>query len=485
MFDFSQYEQGFREYQKQNPLGIQGVGFMAEELPGGLRLNDTGEIKQFSDYMQSIGAGNYYNQYMNTLPTDTSWSGPATLTRGLISPIQPGVGLQTAQPIKKMFDFSQYEPGFREYLKQNPTGGGGKQMITLPGNLTFYDTGEQAAFRDYMQSIGAGDYYNQYMNTHLTTGFPSKTPTISTTPAIQPSASIPQATTVPSVGLQTAQPSVNIPQAGASNMAEDTTTTTSGLSQFAQPYAEYGLAEALRQYQAGAPAYYPGQTYTEFAPQTEQALRAAEQRALAGSPVMQAGQDYLQQVLSGGFLGGSPGLEAAIQRATQPAQAAAMSGLAQRGRLGSGLGSQAVAQTVGDIAAEMSYQDYLNERTRQQQALQFAPTYAQADYYDIGQLGQVGAAREAQAQKAINEAMARYQYEQNAPQQQLGQFMDVVYGFPGKQQTTVAPLYEPSFGQQFLGGAAAFGSLYGENTPFMDRLPGLIAGGLLANVQVF
>jgi len=398
-----------------------------------------------------------------------------------------------------MFDFSQYETGFREYQKQNPTGGGGKQMITLPGNLTFYDTGEQAAFRDYMQSIGAGDYYNQYMEKFLSLDMGAYDsddwdrmnsighnavsaqiiePTVKTA---QPS-NIPQATTVPSVGLQTAQPSVNIPQAGASNMAEDTTTTTSGLSQFAQPYAEYGLAEALRQYQAGAPAYYPGQTYAGLSPQTEQALRAAEQRALAGSPVMQAGQDYLQQVLSGGFLGGTPGLEAAIQRATQPAQAAAMSGLAQRGRLGSGLGSQVVAQTVGDIAAEMSYQDYLNERTRQQQALQFAPTYAQADYYDISRLANVGAAREAQAQKAINEAMARYQYEQNAPQQQLGQFMDVVYGFPGKQQTTVSPLYEPSFGQQFLGGAAAFGSLYGENTPFMDRLPGLIAGGLLANV---
>ena len=116
---------------------------------------------------------------------------------------------------------------------------------------------------------------------------------------------------------------------------------------------------------------------------------------------MQAGQDYLQQVLSGGFLGGTPGLEAAIQRATAPAQASAMSSLASRGRLGSGLGGQAVAQTVGDIAAQMSYQDYLNERTRQQQALQFAPTYAQADYYDISQLGQVGAAREAQAQRAI------------------------------------------------------------------------------------
>jgi hypothetical protein len=78
--------------------------------------------------------------------------------------------------------------------------------------------------------------------------------------------------------------------------------------------------------------------------------------------------------------------------------------------------------------------------------------------------------------------MARYQYEQTAPQTQLGQYMNYVYGFPGQQQTTVSPLYKPSFGQQFLGGAAALGSLYGENTGFGDRLPGMVLGGLLANV---
>lgn len=257
-----------------------------------------------------------------------------------------------------------------------------------------------------------------------------------------------------------------------------TTTQTKGLPAFAEPYAQYGLSEALAQYQAGAPEYYPGQTYVEFAPQTEQALLAAEQRALAGSPVMQAAQDLMQQTLTGGFLGGTPGLEAAIARATEPAQAAAMSSLASRGRLGSGLGGQAVAKTVGDIAAEMSYQDYLNERARQQQALTYAPTFAQADYYDISQLGQVGAAREAQAQKAITDAMARYQYETTAPQQQLGEFMKFVYGYPGQTGTTVTPYFEPSTGQQFLGGAL-IGSKIFKDQPLL----GAGLGGLLGTLQ--
>ena len=78
--------------------------------------------------------------------------------------------------------------------------------------------------------------------------------------------------------------------------------------------------------------------------------------------------------------------------------------------------------------------------------------------------------------------MARYQYEQTAPQTQLGQYMNYVYGFPGQQQTTVAPLYEPSAGQKFLGGMAALGSLYPEGTSFGDRLGGSLLGGVLANL---
>jgi hypothetical protein len=68
-------------------------------------------------------------------------------------------------------------------------------------------------------------------------------------------------------------------------MAVTETVTQSGADAFTQPFLQYGMQEALKQYQQGAPAYFPGQTYTAFSPQTEQALVAQEQRALAGSPV--------------------------------------------------------------------------------------------------------------------------------------------------------------------------------------------------------
>jgi hypothetical protein len=267
-------------------------------------------------------------------------------------------------------------------------------------------------------------------------------------------------------------------------MAEQVTSGTTGLGAFATPYAEYGLAEALKQYQQGAPAYYEGQTYAGFAPQTEQALRATEQRALAGSPVLQAGQDYLQSVLSGGFLGSNPYLEDVVRRASGQAQAAGMSGLSSRGRLGSGLGTQAVTSAVGDVASNIYYGDYGAERGRQQQALAYAPQYAAADYYDISQLANVGAAREALAQKGIDEAMKRYQYEATAPQQALATYLQQAFGYPVREQTSVTSLPDPSFGQRFLGGAAAAQSFFpqgygkGEGEMSNRLYAGLLGGGL-------
>ena len=263
-------------------------------------------------------------------------------------------------------------------------------------------------------------------------------------------------------------------------MAVQEQTTTTAKDPFTQPFLQYGMQEALKQYQQGAPAYFPGQTYAAFSPQTEQALAAQEQRALTGSPVMQGAEQYAQDVLSGSFLGSNPYLQGAIQRATEPAQASAMSALAQRGRLGSGLGAQQVAQSVGDIAANMSFADYTNERSRQQAMAQYAPQLAQAGYYDIGQLANVGAAREQQAQKAITDAMARYQYEQTAPITQLQNYQNLIAGFPmGGTETTLTPYNTPSTAAQFLGGAAGVASLFPDNASFSERLPYLLGGGLL------
>ena len=272
-------------------------------------------------------------------------------------------------------------------------------------------------------------------------------------------------------------------------MADGTTETItqSGADAFTKPFLQYGMSEALRQYQAGAPQFYQGQTYAGFTPQTEQALRMQEQRALAGSPLVQQGQATL-----GSFLGstGAQGqyvppaqsglLTGAIQRALDPVQARVQSQLAQRGRLGSGAAADVMTRALGDVAANVAYRDFDTQRRLGLQAAQLAPSMAAVDYSDISRLQQVGAAREAQAERGIQEAMQRYQYEQNAPMTQLAQYQNLIAGFPqGTTSTQITPYFEPSTGQQFLGGAAALAGAMGDSATAKEKAYAGLLGGLI------
>jgi hypothetical protein len=275
-------------------------------------------------------------------------------------------------------------------------------------------------------------------------------------------------------------------------MVETTTTTTEQApNAFAQPYLQYGMAEAMRQYQEGAPQFYQGQTYAGYTPQQEQALQAQEARALAGSPLTQQAQSTL-----GSFLGstGAAGqyvppaqsglLTGAINRALAPVQQSVESALAQRGRTGSAAGARAMTEAMGNVAADVAYRDYATQRGLGLQAAQLAPSMAAQDYYDIGQLGQVGAQRQQQAQMGIDEAMQRYQSEQLMPQQQLQQYQNLIAGFPmGGTTTQITPYYQPSRGQQFLGGAAALAGTLGDNATTQDRLYAGLLGGYLGQSE--
>ena len=67
-------------------------------------------------------------------------------------------------------------------------------------------------------------------------------------------------------------------------------TTTSEIDPMLKPYISYGLDEAKTLYQAGAPEYYPGQTYVDPSAATTSGLEAAQARATAGSPLLPAAQ---------------------------------------------------------------------------------------------------------------------------------------------------------------------------------------------------
>ena len=257
--------------------------------------------------------------------------------------------------------------------------------------------------------------------------------------------------------------------------ASPTMATTSNIDPTIQPYLSYGLSEAQKQYQAGGPQYYGGQTYVSPSQTTQTGLQALEARASRGSPLTGAAQGQLQSTIQGNYLSGNPFFQGAFNPAAQAAESKFKESLgsigsaaSKAGRYGSGAmstmqqgASGQFAKTLADTAGALAYENYAAERGRQQAATLAAPQMAQADYGDIQNLIKAGQLREgytgAQQQADIN----KFNFQQNQPQVNLTNYLSGVYGNPlGRMQQSAGGQAGPSGFQNLLGTAATLGGLY-------------------------
>jgi hypothetical protein len=222
-----------------------------------------------------------------------------------------------------------------------------------------------------------------------------------------------------------------------------TVTTTSEPSAVFKPYLQYGLSEAQRLYQAGGtPVVGPSAT-------TQQAMQAAQTRAMQGSPLLGAAQTQQLGTVQGDYLSGNPFFQGAFQPAAQQATSAFNQAIgnigsqaSRAGRYGSGamgdLQSQAagqLAQSLTNTAGQLAYQNYAQERARQEAAATGAPQMAAADYGDISKLLGVGQLGEQYQQAAYAQ-----------PQQALSSFLTGIRGLPMGQTgaTTTPQYYDPT-----------------------------------------
>jgi len=234
-----------------------------------------------------------------------------------------------------------------------------------------------------------------------------------------------------------------------------------GAPSFAQPFIKYGMQEAKKLYQSGAPQYYPSSTVVGFSPETQQALSGIRAQASAGSPMVPAVQQAVMQNLTG--------TNPLFQSAMKPTIDAAMQGAMSSGRYGSGYAQKAIAEAV----APQVYQ-------AQQAAIQQAPAAYEFGFADMNKLAQVGAAREAQEQAELQADMQRFQFEQARPQEKLANYLQMILGGSGALGTqTVTPVTRnPATG--FLGGAMS-GMQLGQGTGIGGGT-GALLGGLLGGL---
>ena len=254
------------------------------------------------------------------------------------------------------------------------------------------------------------------------------------------------------------------------------TTTTSQIDPTIQPYLGYGLQQAQRLYQSGGPQYYGGQTYVSPSTATQTGLQALEARASLGNPLLQSAQNQLQNTVSGDFLSGNPFFQGAFQPAAKAAEQQFKQTLGDisskaslAGRYGSGAMGQlqdratgAFGQQLANTAGQLAYQNYADERNRQQQATMAAPAMTSADYQDIQNMLQAGQIREGYQGQQQQADIAKFNFLQNQPQQNLQNYLSLVYGNPlGRvASSTTSGAADTSTLQNALGLAAVGGGLY-------------------------
>lgn len=233
--------------------------------------------------------------------------------------------------------------------------------------------------------------------------------------------------------------------------------TTTSIDPAIKPYVTYGLEEAKRLYESPNPSFFPGQTYVSPSEQTQQALQMAQERAMAGSPLTGAAQAETLATIQG--RGINPFLAGALEQTNRLAGEQfnrniqnLQSSAASAGRYGSSaMGQQAgtaqdiFARALAEQGGQLAYNSAEAERARQMAAVGAAPQMAQADYADIQRLLTVGGAREAQSAAQLQDAMNRYNFEQNLPQAKLSQFANLFSSVP--QGSTTVQTATPTGGK--------------------------------------
>ena len=258
-----------------------------------------------------------------------------------------------------------------------------------------------------------------------------------------------------------------------------TTTTSSEPSEFIKPYFQQAIDYGQDLFESQTPQFFPMATYTGFAPQTETALQLAQARAIGGNPLLGSAQGEVNKILQGDYLSptSNPFLQNVAQQVADNVTSQVQSQFTRAGRLGSGANQEILAKQLADSQNRLFADNFAAERQRQFDATQLAPQLAQADYDDISRLGQVGAAREDLEMAKLQDAIARFDFEQQRPFLKLREYLGTIGANVPTTTFSTQPVFRNT-GAGLLGGAMT-GARLGGMVSGVSPLAGAIGGGLL------
>ncbi len=263
-----------------------------------------------------------------------------------------------------------------------------------------------------------------------------------------------------------------------------------------QPYLTKGFSEAEKLYNQGPQSFFPGQTYTDMDPARQSALQGTIGEAGNSNNVVNAATGYAQNTLggqsdnpyaallgsgasgmmdtaSGQYLNNNPFLDdiygSAADKATDEWSTTIMPGIAAQfggsGGAGSTMHSELatraggeLSDTLGQLKSSIYGGNYQQERDRQTSAqgnlaslgtnlygtgvnerlglTGQAAGLRDAQFGDFDRAAEAGKAFEEQQGKEIQGDIDRWNFEQNAEQSALQDYMSMIMGNYGSTSTT-------------------------------------------------
>jgi hypothetical protein len=232
------------------------------------------------------------------------------------------------------------------------------------------------------------------------------------------------------------------------------TESSSGPWEPQQPYILRGFEQAAKLYGRGVPDYYPDPTVAGFDPAQQFAQeatidyargpRAAGQQAAAESALIKglsgridpSAYNPMVDALTGNVIGN---LQENILPGIRQQQVMYQPGGSSRAALEQNKAvTSAVQQGLTKPLADMYTNAYNLAQDRMSNFANLYPSIMAAPLSMYGAIGQVGDARQAMTQRAIDADIARYNYEQNAEQNALNNYMASItgnYGSVGSSST--------------------------------------------------
>lgn len=228
-----------------------------------------------------------------------------------------------------------------------------------------------------------------------------------------------------------------------------------------KPYLTGAFGDAERMYQQGAPGFFPGQTVAPMSGYTRQSFEGMANRAMNGNPLMGQASGEVGRILSGDYLdpNNNPGFQGALSAAVRPVTDAfrdvVMPGIdssfSSAGRYGSGAqmgaysdATQDMARSVGDISANMAFNNYGMERGNMMNALGMAPGLAAEDWRNLSMLGMAGQGLEGYDQRLIDAERERYNYDANKDMAFTQNYIGMLGGPPPVTTTGTSTMTTPA-----------------------------------------